>query len=528
MTADLTGSGILVRHAVRLDRTRLAAWMIGIAAIPIITYASYGSLYPTAADRLSLAATLESNPAFSLLLGPASGIATAGGYTSWRTIGISAIFTAVMAILTVVRHTRADEETGRAELLAAGCLGRDALLFAGVATAGIAVVATGAACALGLIACGAGATGAVAYGAAVILAGLVFAAVAAVAAQVGSFSRTAISVSVGALALAYLVRAWGDAAGNGWLTWLSPLGWTEKIRAFTGDAWWTLGVSAAGFAVLTLLARALVRRRDFGRGLLAGHHGPADAPALLSGTYGLSWRLHRGRLAGWVLGLAIYGAIIGSVTRSIASVISHSLVGQEFLGHGASVVDLYLAEIINLMGIIAAIVGIQAALTARTEEAAGRVEELLATPLTRRRWFASHIAFALAGSALVVVAGGVAAGLSAQADGVRTSAGAAAAAALVQIPAAWLLVGAAAALIGVAPRASILAWPIVILSFLISFFGPLLKLPRAVIDLSVFTHVPRLPGASVDPVPLIAMALIAIVLLSVGFVGIQRRAITSA
>ena len=41
--------------------------------------------------------------------------------------------------------------------------------------------------------------------------------------------------------------------------------------------------------------------------------------------------------------------------------------------------------------------------------------------------------------------------------------------------------------------------------FMISFFGPLLKLPRAILDLSAFEHVPRLPGGSVDAVPLVVV-----------------------
>jgi ABC-2 type transport system permease protein len=527
VTDALTGIGTLIRHAVRLDRIRLCAWIAGITFIPVVTYGTFNSLYPTIADRISLSVTLQSNPAFALLLGPAANIGEAGGYTGWRTLMISAGFLGVMSIMTVVRHTRTDEETGRTELLAAGCVGRLAFLAAGVATAGLACLATGGAIAVCLIAAGADPTGAVAYGAAAAATGVVFAAVAAVAVQIATFGRTAISLSVGALALAYLIRAWGDASSFTWLTWLSPLGWSEKVQAFVANNWWTLAISLAVAAALIAIAALLVARRDFGRGILGGHHGPADAHRTLVGTYGLSWRLHRGRLIGWVAGLAAYGAIIGSVTRSISSVISHSAIGQRLLGHGLNVVDLYLAEIINLMGIIAAVVGIQAMVTARTEESEGRVEELLATPLTRERWLSSHLLFALAGSAAVVLTGGLATGLTARSDGVAISIPALLAASLAQIPAVWLMVGLTMALIGLAPRATILAWPIVVLTFLISFFGPLLKLPRLALDLSVFTHVPRLPGGSVDAGPLIALGVIAVALIVAGMIGFRRRSIVS-
>jgi len=163
-------------------------------------------------DRITLGATLESNPAFALLLGPASNLGEAGGYTAWRTVVIAAAFLAVMSILTVVRHTRTDEESGRTELLAAGCVGRFAFLAAGIGTAAFVCLLTGLAIVIGLVASGAAPTGAIAYAAAVAAGGLVFAGVAAIAVQIGSFGRTAISLSVGALAIAYLLRAWGDAS----------------------------------------------------------------------------------------------------------------------------------------------------------------------------------------------------------------------------------------------------------------------------------------------------------------------------
>lgn len=527
MNEPLAGIGILIRHALRLDRVRLVVWVLGVAFVPIVTYASYASIYPTQADRLALSATLQSNPSFSLLLGPASNLVTAGGYTAWRTIVITAVFVAVMSILTVVRHTRTDEETGRTELLAAGCVGRFAPLAAGLVSAVIASALAGMAITVGLVASGAGLTGAVAFAAAATAAGVVFAAVAGIAAQIASFGRTAISISVGALAAAYLLRAWGDASSYHWVTWASPLGWTEKIDAFVANRWWTLVLALAAAALLASAAATMAARRDFGRGLIASHHGPADASPHLAGTFGLAWRLHRGRLAGWVLGLAVYGALIGSVARSIASVISHSAIGKSFLGAGHDFVALYLAEIIGLMGIVGAVYGIQALLTARTEEIDGRVELLLSTPLTRSRWLTSHLVFALAGSALIVIVGALSAGVTARLDGTSTSVGAVAAGALVQIPAVWLIIGVTAVLFGTVPRMSVLGWSIIAATFIISFFGPLLKLPRAILDLSAFEHVPRLPGGSVDALPLVVLSIVAVALLSVAFVAFRRRSIVS-
>jgi ABC-2 type transport system permease protein len=527
MTEPLTGTWILVRQALRIDRLRLVVWVLGIAFIPVVTYATYDSIYPTQADRLALTVTLKSNPSFALLLGPAGDLSSAGGYTAWRTIVITAVFVAVMAILTAVRHTRTDEEAGRTELLAAGCLGRLAPLAAGMATATIASVLSGIVIAIGLIAAGGNVTGAVAYAIATTAAGVVFAAVAVVAAQIASYGRTAISLAVGALALAYLVRAWGDASDYHWVTWASPLGWTEKMDAFTGNRWWTLLPSLGGAAALCAVAVALAARRDFGRGLIASHHGPADAGRALSGTFGLAWRLHRGRLIGWLAGLAVYGVLIGSVARSVSSVIQNSAIGKAFLGSGHDFIALYIAEIVSIMGIIGAVYGIQALLTARAEEIEGRAELLLSTPLTRVRWLASHLIFALAGSALIVVAGALSAAVTANLDGASVSISGTFAGALAQIPAAWTIVGATTLLFGTAPRYAILGWSIITATFIISFFGPLLKLPRIVLDLSAYEHVPRLPGGTVDGGPLVVLSVFAIALIVIGVACFRRRSIVT-
>jgi ABC-2 type transport system permease protein len=527
MSESLTATGLLIRHALRLDRIRLAVWVLGTAFVPVVTYWTYASLYPTPQDRLVLGATLKANPAFSLLLGPAGDLTGAGGYTAWRTIVITTIFVAVMSILTVIRHTRTDEENGRTELLAAGCVGRFAFLASGLATAAIACVASGLAIAVGLLAAGASPTGTIAYAAAVTLGGILFGAVAAVTAELASFGRTAISLAIGVLAATYILRAWGDASSVHWVSWLSPLGWTEKIDAFTLNRWWTLALPVALTAVLAGISVRLAATRDFGRGLIAAHHGPATAPDSLAGAFGLAWRLHRARLVGWALGLAAYGALIGSVTTSIASVIAHSAIGKTFLGGSANFADLYLAEILNVMGIVASIYGIQAMLTARSEEIDGRVELVLSTPLTRWRWLASHMVFALGGSAIVVIAGGLGAGVTARLDGAATSVTGVLGGALAQIPAIWVVVGLTALIFALVPRLSVLGWSIVAASFVISFFGPLLKLPRPVLDLSAFTHVPRLPGGPLEVAPLLWLGGLAAVLVVGTFIAFRRRSIVS-
>ncbi|HQF95601.1 MAG TPA: hypothetical protein PLS46_15640, partial [Microthrixaceae bacterium] len=175
----------------RRDRVRLAAWAFGLSIFPVASYTSYESLFPSEASRRALVANFGLTPAFRLLLGPARELAQPGGFTAWRSGLFSGVFVAVMAIFTVVRHTRAEEDAGRADLLAAGVVGRRAMLASGWTLAvGTAAVA-GVGAAGFLLAVGAPVAGSVAMGAAVLATGAVFASIAAVAAQLGSFAHTA-------------------------------------------------------------------------------------------------------------------------------------------------------------------------------------------------------------------------------------------------------------------------------------------------------------------------------------------------
>ena len=185
--------------------------------------------------------------------------------------------------------------------------------------------------AIGLVASGAGLTGAVAFAAATTAAGVVFAGVAGIAAQIASFGRTAISIAVGALAAAYLLRAWGDASSYHWATWLSPLGGRRRSRVHQRplvDA----GAVARGGRCAGVGGGGACRPARFRARTDRRASRPGRRPRLAGGDVRSRLAPAPGRLVGWVLGLAVYGALIGSVARSIASVISHSAIGKRSSG----------------------------------------------------------------------------------------------------------------------------------------------------------------------------------------------------
>src|SRR4051812_45351061 len=171
----------LLRLALRRDRVMIPAWVLGLAAAVLVTASSYGSLYATEASRRQVVRTLGSTPATLALYGRIYADSV-GGLVAWRLGGIALVLAGLMSILIVTRHTRAEEETGRAELVGAGVVDRRAPLAAALITAALASAALGVVVTLGALANGV--AGALALGSSFAAVALVFAAVAAGCAQI--------------------------------------------------------------------------------------------------------------------------------------------------------------------------------------------------------------------------------------------------------------------------------------------------------------------------------------------------------
>jgi ABC-2 type transport system permease protein len=67
------------------------------------------------------------------------------------------------------------------------------------------------------------------------------------------------------------------------------------------------------------------------------------------------------------------------------------------------------------------------------------------------------------------------------------------------------------------------AWTALGLVVVIDLFGQVLQLPQWVLDISPFTHAPRLPGGTVSAGPLLWLGLIALACSAAGLAGLRRR-----
>ncbi len=457
--ASLAGAGELARLALRRDRLLLPAWIYALTAIAASGGYGIKLVYKTAASRAKLAASVRADPALSFLYGQLHGT-TQGALVSWRYLAYAALGASLMSIFVVVRHTRADEETGRLELVGSAAVGRNAALAVAAAIAAVANVIVAVLAVALLTVSGLPVVGAVAFGLAEAGCGLVFAGVAAIAAQISATARGARGLAIAPLGVAFLLRAIGDSGGRhglSWLTWLSPVGWAELARPFGGERWWVLALPVTATVACVAAALALAARRDHGAGLVEPRPGPATAPRSLSGPVGLAWRLQRGALAGWAVGWLAGGLAIGVVANGIGQLIGSSGGVDKTLrqiGGQTPLTSAYLAACMSLAGMVTAAYAVSAVLRLRSEETGQRAEPVLAAPVSRPRWGGSHLLVVAAGTALVLVAAGFGTGLGygiASSD-LGTQLPRLIVAALVQLPASLAVAAIAVAAFGWLPR----------------------------------------------------------------------------
>ena len=180
----LTGTGTLVRLYLRLDRVRLAIWTFAVGLTVWASIYSLEEAFPTA-ESLQGRAELMGNPAAVMMSGPAFALDnyTFGAMVANELALYVLLAAAIMSVLLAVRHTRAEEESGRLELVRSMPVGRFAAPTASVVTVGIANLLVGAATTLALLAGGMATTDSLAFGLATALTGMVFAGIATVAAQ---------------------------------------------------------------------------------------------------------------------------------------------------------------------------------------------------------------------------------------------------------------------------------------------------------------------------------------------------------
>ncbi|GGA61081.1 exporter of polyketide antibiotics [Pseudoclavibacter endophyticus] len=527
---ELAGFWPLLRFALRRDRIRLPAWIIGLAVLAAYFATALEMLFPTP-DDLAAFAAFGQNPAAALLMGRSFDDTVsierffAGAYGLYLIIGAC-----IGNILFVARHTRVEEQTGRAELVRAGVVGRYTPLTVALAIALILDLVTAALMGGTIAALGFDPAGSFVLAASVGAAGLAFAGITAACVQLSAFSATASGAAGAVLGASFLVRGLGDmSAGQGgdlaWLSWLSPIGWSQFVAPYRSDDLRPLLVSVACFACFAAIGYALTTRRDLGAGIVAARIGRARAAAWLSSPLALAFRLQRGAIVGWSAAFFATGLAYGGFTDAML---------QGFADLSPDVLALFggdddlLLGFLGMMGLLFAMLStifvILSAQSLRAEESRGRTEGVLATAVGRPAWLLAWSAVTALGVVVLQTFAGLGDAIGAAVSvGDGELFGPVLLGHLVHVPAVWFVLALAVGLYAFAPRLIGLAWAVFAYAFLVGFFGPIMDAPAWAEDLSPFGHIGEYPADDVNTVAMVILTLAAAGLIAVAAAGFRRR-----
>jgi len=536
--SSLTGSGKLLGFMLRRDRIRFPAWVLGMT----IMLAYFANTLGTVLDEQTVEtfSAVAANPVMALIGGPGYGYEdiTVGRLLVGMYGGYMMIGAALMSIMTVSRHTRVEEQTGRAELVRANVVGRHAQLVAALILVGLMNVLTTLLMAVAfhfspvepdsfapslLFACSIGAVG------------IVFAGVSAVTVQLSPFSRAASGIAGAVLAATFVIRGLGDMSfvqnGNlDWLSWLSPFGWAQQTAPLALDRWWPLIISLTVTLLLVIAGFALQSRRDLAAGILPDRLGSAVAPAWLRSSLSLAFRLQRTSLAWWSFALLAAGITFGAFVQPMAE--NAEGMPEEILaafGGADGMVEGYLGFMSIYYAIMVAVYAILAIQALRAEEQGVRTEPVLATAVSRTGWLTSWVTVTALGSLWLLVLAGLGNGIgAATSTGDWDLFGPALLGQVIQTPTIWALLGLAIAIYGLAPRLIGLTWLVLIYGGMLTMFGDILNLDDTVLATSVFRHIGQYPAESISWPAVGVLTLIAIALVGAGLVRFRRRDLITA
>lgn len=482
-----TGTVLLLRQALRRDRVVVPVWLGALALTAFASAGATGSLFASEQDRVGVATMLNRQPGLVALYGPVLDPHSLGELAMSKLTVLYALLSGALYVVLVRRHTRAEEESGRAELVAGTTVGRDAPLAAAV------LEGFGAAIVLGLLVTGAAiagglpASGSAWFGLSWAGTGLVATGVAAAACQISASTRTCGAVAAAALAGTFLVRAVGDTVDAlHWLSWLSPLGWNTQLRAWSEPRWWVPGLYVGLAGALVAAAAAMAGHRDLGSGLVAARSGRRSSA--MAGPFSLTLRLHRTALVLWTLSVAVLSALFGAMAPDFEDVLSTGG-GRELLDRLGGA---FIAALLPMAAMVVTAFPLSVVARAHRDEGEGRLELVLATRVTRRRWFAATGVFAALAAAWTLTVAGTSLWLGYRAAGGATTP--VLSAALGWTPAVWVVT--ALALAGVAARIGWAGWAGLGVFVTLSVVGELLELPDWLVGLSPYSALPAYPVES--------------------------------
>ncbi len=528
---DFVGTGTLFRLFLRRDRFLLPIWII----LPFVFAVSTASSMGAVENLQEFISELAGNPLISSILGPIIS-STAAGVVVWRATGQIVIIMSIASLLTVIRHTRTEEETGRSELIRAYVTGRHATLTAALLLSCAASLIAGLLVAFGLIGMGQPAGGAFIFGLTIAASGFLFSGVGALCAQVRENAGSAKGLGFAVIGIGILLLILNNGSGGytGW-AWIAPMAWHRLTLPFAENNVWVFFYFIILFAVPVTAAYFLSTRRDLGAGIFPEQLGLAEAPQSLRTPYALAWRIHKGTIFGWLSGIVAFGAAIGAIVQSVSETqgigeLLGNLGGLDWMEQIGNR-DSFMGIMIYILALAVSLYAMTAVLRAYKEETENKAEMILAKPVSRTKWMASHLTIALVSSGILMLALGLAVGLvyGLTAGDVGTILPRVLIMCLSKIPAIWFMVGITSLLYGLLPgMVNGISWGFWAFFLLIEFAWEAQFVDWSVMQWSPFAYSHyTIPISELSAPASLGLLCLVAVLTGIGLFGFKQRDLRS-
>lgn len=466
---------------------------------------------------------------------------TMSGYLQWRVFGTIGLIFAFWAVLAASGAGRGDEDRGLVETWLAA--GTTRLRYVAVRSAAFLAVATVSIAAMMAATFAAGALNDEPIGAdALALQGIALAALTAfcfafslLVAQVTTTRRAAAGAAGMILLALFLVDSATRTGGLERIRWLSPFWAYDQthplVRGGTLDGVATVGLVAATVATLAA-AIAAFASRDLGASLFRTV--PASGRRVIRPSGDPLLRLpvlatldqQRGWIAGWTVGLAALAGFLVSLTRQMVdSMLAIPSMRVYFERLGSAGYDAFVAVIWGSTAmLLLSLFAIVQVGTWVADDAEGRLEAVLAQPVTRNRVTLERLGSLLAASAVIsIVAAAVVWLATVLADiGLSADRFARGSALMVLVPLAFGAIG--AVLAGWRPRLAVPSLTVVaIVSYMTLTFAPLFDWPGWVEKTSIYALYGQPISRDVDPGGIATLVAICVVGAALAVVLFQRR-----
>lgn len=517
----MSGLTVMVRRQLRVNRISMLVMAYLLAINNVVQVTAYSSIFPDESTRAATLQGFTSNGALRALYGYPYDISSPTGWLAWRSLGFIVVVTAMWGAFVMAGALRGEEEAGRGELALSQPQSRRRWFAAASIAVTIETLVIGAVtiAALGLVCVTQGLMSFVdclAVALELMVPALLFAGVAAVTSQLIGTVRGARIAAAAVLLVALLVRIPADSAnGLSWLRWLTPLGWVEELHPPAAPSLGALAAIAAATVALVVVAMPMLAARDIGLGLLPHRDSRRPRLFLLRRPWQAALRDDLPQLSMWLAGSLFYTIVLGALTKTLLDLVNSDSAFSHLFGRNFAV-NAFMAASFSIVQVFVSLLVVTLMVGARGEEATGRLELLVAAPISRISWLLGRTWLACAAGLTLAIVSALALWASAGATGQAVGLSGMLEAAVNCVPLIILTAGVSVAVLAVAPRAVAFVYAPVAVAYLWDALGTALKAPGWALDVSPFHALAAVPSDDFALLPALILTAIGAALITGG------------